>query len=119
MNTVNLTGLTYLQVQVDKWARKNFGEHVGPVELKGYRCLLGVSEEVGELCHAHLKAEQKIRNPSNNNREDAQDAIGDIIIYLMDYCAARGFDLSTCIIKAWNKVKDRDWKKYPENGVTK
>ena len=40
------------------WSKRNFGDHYGT----GYRNLLGLSEEVGELCHAQLKGEQGIRH---------------------------------------------------------
>ena len=46
--------LRLLQKEVGEWSRENFPDN------QQYHPLLGVSEEVGELCHAHLKMEQGI-----------------------------------------------------------
>ena len=46
-----------LELEVAEWSRRNFG----PGTPMGYRALLGVVEEVGELSHAHLKQLQGIR----------------------------------------------------------
>lgn len=99
-----------LQEEVSEWARRNFG----PPHGSGYRPLLGVQEEVGELAHAHLKAEQGIRG--NEDHESAKkDAVGDIVIYLADYCSSNGIDMQQAVEGTWNEVKRRDWKKNPDN----
>ena len=79
----------------------------------GHRPLLGVCEEAGELCHAHLKAEQGIRGTQDEHLEAKKDAIGDIVIYLADYCSQQGIDLERSIENTWAKVKQRDWKQNP------
>lgn len=99
-----------LQCGVKEWAEHNFGEQ------KPYRPLLGVTEEVGELAHAQLKMEQGIRGSVGEHIAEAKDAVGDIIIYLADYCARSGFDMQTIIEEVWGKVSQRDWKKNPETG---
>jgi NTP pyrophosphatase (non-canonical NTP hydrolase) len=91
------------------WQKHNFPDG------KPYQPLLGVSEEVGELAHAHLKHEQGIRDVK---QEDKDDAVGDIIIYLADYCNKNGIDMQRTVIKTWNEVSKRDWIKYPKNGKT-
>lgn len=63
--------------EVGEWSTKNFGQE--PALNK----VFGLIEETGELAHAHLKMKQNIRSAKV---EDKQDAIGDIIIYLADYC---------------------------------
>ncbi len=93
--------------EVGNWATQNFGKQ------EPYRPLLGVMEEVGELCHAQLKSEQGIRT-NEDHEEDKVDAIGDIVIYLAHYCDLIGVDLSVCINRTWDKVKQRDWNKNPE-----
>ena len=70
---------------------------------------------MGELAHAHLKEEQGIRT-GENHIALAKDSIGDIIIFLADYCSARGFDLQEIIEETWAEVKQRDWKKDPIKG---
>lgn len=82
-----------------------------------HQALLGMVEEVGELAHAHLKAEQGIRGYDDiTARTDIIDAIGDIFIYAASYCNTNNFDLAACLEEAWEEVKDRDWRKYPETG---
>jgi hypothetical protein len=39
------------------------------------------------------------------------DAIGDIVIYLADYCEREGISLSAAVEKTWETVMQRDWKK--------
>lgn len=105
-----MSQLIDLQEQVKVWADRNFGER------KPYQPLLGVSEEVGELCHAHLKAEQGIRGTAEEHRAAAMDAIGDIVIYLADYCNVNGYGLAECIEETWNRVSQRNWKADPKKG---
>lgn len=93
------------------WLSYNFPKQ------KPHDGLLGLAEEVGELCHAHLKRDQGIRGLSEEEyREQAEDAVGDIFIYLMSYCNTNNIDLSKSISRAWAEVKSRDWIKYPEKG---
>lgn len=100
--------LNKMQKELFTWDKKNFGDQ------PAYRSLLGAFEEIGELAHAHLKEEQGIR--ASNYEEDAKDAIGDTIIYLANYCNARGFNLHDIIKDTWSQVRQRDWVKYPKTG---
>ena len=93
-----------LQKQIDTWAVHNFGEQ------ESTNPLLGIVEEVGELCHAVLKRRQQIRMNEDHGAQE-RDAIADIFIYLCDYCNRRKIDLSVCIEEVWAKVKQRDWTK--------
>lgn len=104
--------LSKLQVEVAKWQSANFGEP------DGSDMLLGVMEEVGELCHAHLKDKQKIRT-NEDHFAKKKDAVGDITIYLLNYCSAEGIDFEKNLIEIWDKVKQRDWKKNPIDGIVK
>ena len=76
-------------------------------------------EELGELAHAHLKervpAERVmgIRGTAAEHQAHARDAVGDIIIYLADYCCARGWDLEEIVARTCEKVEHRDWKQHP------
>jgi NTP pyrophosphatase (non-canonical NTP hydrolase) len=94
------------------WSARNFGS-----DRPAYQPLLGAVEELGELAHAHLKQEQNIRGDSERHEEEAMDAIGDIAIYLIDYCNLRGWSFEAIIMETWERVSARDWKLYPENGV--
>lgn len=104
--------LSKIQEEHLDWSLHNFGE--APIWMS----LVGLTEELGELSHAYLKHIQGIRN-NENHVEKMQDAIGDIVIYLIDFCNKCGFDLSHIIERTWSEVKKRDWRKYPENGLTK
>jgi NTP pyrophosphatase (non-canonical NTP hydrolase) len=97
--------LEELQGLVGEWSRRNFGDQ------PSYRPLLGVGEEVGELDHAHLKGEQGIRHSPEEIQAMKVDAIGDIVIYLADYCEREGISLSAAVEKTWETVMQRDWKK--------
>lgn len=119
--------LTGLQAEVAAWSERNFGDQpsVNP--------LLGIGEELGELTeeadhvsslililgrlhHAYLKRYQDIR--SNENHSAAiRDAVGDIIIYLLDFCHRENVSLERCLIDAWNEVKQRDWRKNTFHGT--
>ncbi len=102
---MNSSQMQAIQKEVEQWVNHNFPGR--PM----HQPMLGLMEELGELAHAVNKREQKVRL---NEDHDAAivDAVGDICIYLMDFCNAEGIDLDTCINKTWNEVKKRDWKKH-------
>ncbi len=98
-----------LQREQAAWAERNFGK------TPSWQPLLGAVEELGELAHAHLKTAQKIRTEENHGAKKI-DAIGDIVIYLVDYCTREGIDMEAAIAATWAQVRKRDWKKNPKNG---
>lgn len=101
--------LKNLQDEQRDWQLRNFGDS------PSWHPLLGVSEEVGELCHAHLKSAQGIR--TNENHRDAKiDAVADIIIYLASYCNLENIDLQSAVEKTWDQVRRRNWKSNQING---
>ena len=108
--------LAVLQHEHLQWVEHNF-----PYQ-KPHQPLLGLTEEVGELCHAHLKAEQAIREFTDKGlgseawRERAEDAVGDIVIYLASYCNSVGLDLDHSVEKTWEKVSQRNWAQFPADG---
>lgn len=95
--------LRKLQNEVAEWAKENFGK-----DRPAYRRLLGVIEEVGELSHAHLKGEEGIRHTKDEIRLLKKDAIGDIVIFLVDYCIIENFDLENCVSDTWKIVQKRN-----------
>lgn len=104
--------LKKLQEEHKPWSDYNFGEQPAWVSL------MGVVEEVGELCHSELKTYQNIRN-NENHKEKAKDAVADIVIFLANYCNVKGFDFEQIVKQTWEQVKQRDWKKHPDTGHEK
>lgn len=92
---------------VGRWSEKNFGDQPSSNPL------LGVVEEVGELSHAHLKGLQGIRHTPDEIKAMKVDAVGDIMVYLADYCHREGIDLEQAVIDTWQKVSKRDWVENP------
>ncbi|KKN68920.1 hypothetical protein LCGC14_0445770 [marine sediment metagenome] len=94
--------LRRLQAEVAPWSAHNFPG------LTSADNLIGVTEELGELAHAHLKHHQG-RLTNEEYSALAQDAIGDILVFLAGYCNSRGFDLEALTAKVWDEVKRRDY----------
>jgi NTP pyrophosphatase (non-canonical NTP hydrolase) len=109
------SSLRELQNQVGDWSKRNFGDTHLPYDLAP---LLGVVEELGELCHGLLKAAQGIRGEYGEHVDKIADAVGDLVIYLLDFCERNNLDLWGCVLRAWSEVRERDWRKYPKNGRT-
>lgn len=109
--------LTQLQMQLAPWVRHNFGQQRPTTLQKAYQPLTGLTEELGELCHAHLKQDQGIRGEEEEHEAAGQDAVGDIVIYLADYCNARGWWLDEIVTDTWNQVKERDWQANSKTGT--
>lgn len=95
--------LKKLQREQAEWAISNFGLH------PAWHPLLGLQEELGELSHAHLKSEQGIRGSVDEHRLEKIDAVGDIVIYLADYCTMEGINFEQAVLETWRKVKERNW----------
>ena len=95
-----MTTLRELAVEIKTWADRNFDHH-DPA--------LGVIEEIGELAHAVLKRNQKIRQskPAEEMQTDIIDAVGDITIYLLHWCAIHAIVPHT-LGKIYNIRKERE-----------
>lgn len=100
-----------LQNEHSSWAAKNFPDSKEP-----YIALLGVQEEVGELSHHVLKALQGIRGSKEHHIEQQKDAVGDILIFLADFCNKANFNMQEIIERVWGEVKQRDWSKNKFDG---
>ena len=73
-----------LQESLYDWQLYNFGDQ------DNERVLMGICEEAGELCHSHLKLEQSIRGTPAEHEAGMRDAVGDIMIYLLNYMSGVG-----------------------------
>lgn len=119
------TDLQQLQTEVGEWATANFGdadeiqfsinerhdEGDPGADIGAMFTAMGAAEEVGELIHSVLKRAQGIRcGESGVGAQAEKDAVGDIIIYLADFCYRRGYDLDECVRDAWEgEVSAREW----------
>lgn len=107
------SNLKDLQEEMLEWQKHNFPNSAP------YIPLLGALEELGELAHAHIKSEQGIRGTKEEHHAAKVDAIGDVIIYLVDYCNRFEINLSSALYDTWHKVKQRDWQKDKVSGGEK
>src|SRR5947207_10726561 len=103
--------LTEIQQEMIPWVEHNFGQR------GDWQAVMGAAEEVGELCHHVLKRHQNIRTNEDHDEEE-KDAVGDIVVYLMDFCNARNYNLEVIVNEVWNKVSKRDWKANSKDGIT-
>lgn len=76
---LNPDTLKDLQTSLYHWQHYNFGPQ------NNDRLLLGIAEETGELCHSVLKNMQGIRGTPAEHTANMRDAIGDIMIYTLNY----------------------------------
>jgi NTP pyrophosphatase (non-canonical NTP hydrolase) len=98
----NLIDIRSITKEIKVWNKRNFPA------AQPWEPLLGVQEEVGELSHAFLKQHQNIRN-EENHFADMVDAVGDIFIFLANFCWQNDIDMQDAIISTWLKVRQRDW----------
>lgn len=91
-----------LELNVIRWSEKR---KIIPNSTPATQLLKAVSE-MGELADATIK----------NNREDAMDAVGDILVCLINYCALQDFNLVDCLEMAYDQIKHRKGTLLP-NGV--
>ena len=105
---MNCIDYDLLEAMTD-WRKKNFPDTDSTEQF------MGMVEEMGELSHAILKRKQGIRT---NEDHDAAivDAIGDIFIYMVNFCDLEGIDVVNAVHEAWFEVEQREWRKNPETG---
>lgn len=107
----NNFSLNTIQEEQKIWAEKNFPNN------PSYAPLLGVVEEVGELSHAYLKRLQNIRGTEDEHIAKMKDAIGDITIFLINFCNMENFNYQNIIKETWEEVQKRDWTNNKKTGV--
>lgn len=101
--------ITEIQQEIAEWTAHNF-----PTS-QSWQQLLGCQEELGELSHEYLKKAQKIRE-HENYKLNARDAIGDLMIYLLNFCNHEGFSVEEVLNETWDEVRKRDWIKNSVSG---
>jgi NTP pyrophosphatase (non-canonical NTP hydrolase) len=76
---------------------------------KPYTQLLKAFSEMGELADAELKGSDL----------DAEDAIGDVLVCLINYCALKDIDMVSCLKLAYETIKDRKGYMTPDGTFVK
>lgn len=110
--------LNRVQRELLAWQKHNFPKN------SSWQSLLGVGEELGELNHAYLKRSQGIRGTEEEHIAKMRDAIGDIMVYLIDFAnkvgeeSGKKFNVEEILQETWQHVSSRDWVKFPKNGRT-
>lgn len=76
---------------------------------KPYTQLLKAFSEMGELADAEIK----------NNHLEIIDAIGDVTVCLLMYCALKDIDFTNCLEAAYEEIKDRKGTLLPNGTFVK
>lgn len=92
-----------LQSTIAQWQREHFPTGTGLIHQA-----VGLSEEVGELCRAILKQDQKVRGSWEDWQDEIRKEVGDVGIRLMLLADAAGFDVQTCVEQRATYVMGRD-----------
>lgn len=104
-----------IQEEHEHWESVNFPNPLGPLAS-----IAGLTEELGEVAHAVLKNQQKIRGYDDMEKTTAEvaDGLADLFIYSLGLATFYGIDLEEAYRSTWDKiVNKRDWIKFPGNGV--
>ena len=98
---------TYRIVELDiiRWAE---ARKIIP-NAKPYTQLMKAGSEMGELFDAELK----------NNPKMIKDAIGDVMVCLVNYCALKDIDIVECMNIAYQEIKDRKGYMTPDGTFVK
>jgi NTP pyrophosphatase (non-canonical NTP hydrolase) len=98
--------MSYAQIEIKiiQWAeaRKIIPNSTPDVQL------LKAMSEMGELADATIK----------NDKEAIVDAVGDVMVCLVNYCVLQDIDLVDCMEVAYDQIKNRKGTLLP-NGVFK
>lgn len=101
------SGDSYKQVELNviRWAE---ARGIIP-NAKPYTQLLKGVSELGELADAEIK----------NDLPEIKDAVGDVLVCLIVYCALRDIDIVDCLAGAYDEIKDRKGKLLPNGTFVK
>jgi NTP pyrophosphatase (non-canonical NTP hydrolase) len=99
-------GMSYaaIEVKIIQWAEaRRIIQNSNPESQ-----LLKAVSEIGELADATIK----------HDKDAIVDAIGDVMVCLVNYCAIQDIDLVECMEIAYDQIKNRKGTLLP-NGVFK
>lgn len=88
-----MTSYSEIEISIIRWAEaRGILPHAKP-----HAQLLKAVSEMGELADAEGK----------NDLKAIKDAVGDVVVCLINYCALKDIDLTSCLRSAYNEIKDR------------
>jgi NTP pyrophosphatase (non-canonical NTP hydrolase) len=94
-----------IELKVLRWAEaRRIIPHATPASQ-----LLKAVSEIGELCDAEGKID----------RAAIEDAVGDVLVCLINYCALRDIDMTNCLASAYEQIKDRRGMLMPDGTFVK
>ncbi len=70
---------------------------------------IGMVEELGETVNEMVR----------NDRPKLIDGLGDLQVYLTNFCSFNGLSAHQAFIDTWREVRKRNWKKNPDTGQVK
>lgn len=94
-----------IELKVLRWAE---ARRIIPNATPASQLLKAVSE-IGELCDAEGK----------RDRAAIEDAVGDVLVCLINYCALRDLDMTRCLAGAYEQIKDRKGTLMPDGTFVK
>lgn len=94
-----------LEQNIIQWAaERGIYEH-STIEAQALKAV----SEMGELADAVIKSDS----------DGVQDAVGDVIVCLVNVAHLHGFTLTQCLTAAWLEIKDRRGKMVPGGAFVK
>lgn len=94
-----------LEAKVREWAEvRGIYEHSTPQAQ-----LLKAVSEMGELADAEIKSDGL----------EQIDAVGDVVVCLINYAAMQGFSVEHALRSAWLEIKDRKGRMVPGGAFVK
>lgn len=99
--------MSYSQIEMSviRWAEdRRIIPNATPVSQ-----LLKAVSEMGELCDAEGKRDM----------DAIKDAVGDVMVCLINYCALRDLTLTECLAGAYEQIKDRRGTLMPDGTFVK
>lgn len=105
MHALRMYTFREAELHVIRWAEaRGIIPHAQPASQ-----LLKLVSEVGELCDAE----------GRRDRPATEDAVGDVLVCLINYCALRDLDLTQCLVGAYAQIKDRRGRLMPDGTFVK
>lgn len=94
-----------LALNVEAWSTER-----GIYEHSNARAqLLKAFSEMGELADAEIKGDS----------DAAADAVGDVLVCLINFCVFKGHDITDCLAGAWGEIKHRKGRMVPGGAFVK